>query len=240
MSDPTAAAQSNPQSSQPQDSTMTITDTPPAPTSFVSDQQESSGASADAAASSTEDNPGSSTGDSSTKAGGDDGQSQPPADPVTVDDLTMPEGYEPTGEAFDGFLALLNNRELSPAQLGSELLRMQAESINAANEAAAQEFASRQDQWREEIAALPKLGGENLNQTRADITRFLRDTLPDETERNGLLEMFSVTGLGNHPALVKLLAAAGASVREPSPVNASPAPVQQDHAARMYTTMNKG
>jgi hypothetical protein len=156
---------------------------------------------------------------------------EPPA-PITMEDITLPEGVAIPEESQTALLEVLNDNELSRGELVSKLISMQAEATATAQESA---WAETQTQWREQTAALPNFGGDKLEQNLAEIKRGL-DAAGATKEAYEALE---VTGLGNNPHILPLLHKLAQPFLEGTPVTGKPSQGNVDRAAVLYPTMTK-
>lgn len=122
-----------------------------------------------------------------------------PVVPLTVDDLTIPEGYEVVEPLRDKFLEILNG-DLSPKDRASALLALHKDTIDAAQEAGSTAWNTTQDEWKAEAKADPDVGGAKLQPALANIAKLI-----DEYGTTELRGVFDLTGAGNNVHVIKFL-----------------------------------
>ena len=155
--------------------------------------------------------------------------------PVVLADLALPEGVEVNAEATDAFLGLVNNAELSPAEMAKGLVELQLSEAEkaqtAANEAGSALWDEMQVKWVTEAKALPTIGGEALPQTLATIKSGLKQMGANDAT----FEALKLTGAGNHPEIIRVLHALTKGLAEQPPVTGDIAPgAQLSQAERMF------
>lgn len=157
-----------------------------------------------------------------------------PLAPLTMDAFTLPSGFTVDAEASSAFLSILNNQSLSPAQLGQELLNLQANLATKSSEAGSQAWNDMQAAWQSEIANDPQIGGANLQNTIASI-----GSLMDRYGNDEVRAAFDSTGAGNNPHVVRFLASLAAQLKEPSsvPPGAPGAGAARSVEQRLYPNM---
>lgn len=158
--------------------------------------------------------------DGSTTAGnGASGEGGEAFTPLAATDIELPEGVEVSEADMNSFLGIMNNRELTPAQQGQQLVALQLEMAQNAQDAATQAgqtlWEETQNNWRAEAQALPEIGGDQLDRTLADIKKGLQVAGADDAT----FEALNVTGAGNHPAIIKLLHKLTEPLVEKTPVH---------------------
>jgi hypothetical protein len=85
------------------------------------------------------------------------------------------------------------------------------------NNAPAEFYETKQNEWKSQINSDPEIGGSKWNGTRASIGRLF-DSLGDANLTDGFREAMDYTGAGNHPAVVKFLARVAQRLTEGGPV----------------------
>jgi hypothetical protein len=88
------------------------------------------------------------------------------------------------------------------------------------NNAPAEFYEHKQNEWKAEINSDPEIGGSKWNGTKASIGRLF-DSLGDAKLTDGFREAMDYTGAGNHPAVVKFLARVAQRLTEGGPVRGS-------------------
>jgi hypothetical protein len=144
--------------------------------------------------------------------------------------LTVPEGFDAKGiEDFAKKHSL--SQEAAQALLDERVAERKA-----AAEAEQAKLAALPQQWLEQTKADKDIGGQNLPTTLANAQRVL-SRFGTESFRNALNQ----TGLGNHPELVRFMAAIGRAMGEDRPLPTTAAPnAKRDPADVMFPTSAKG
>lgn len=164
------------------------------------------------------------------------GQSPAPAfDPAQ---LTLPEGITITPEETSAFAEILNG-EFSPQERGQKLLDLyfsQQEALNkAGQEAAISAWNTMNEQWREEVRAMPEFAGD-LQAKLGGIKQALTTLGADENFFSAL----DLTGAGNNPHVLRMLAKLTAPYIEGGAVGGettSTVASKERMLATMYPTM---
>lgn len=156
----------------------------------------------------------------------------PPAEapePLTLEALTLPEGFEADAERLGGFLELANETGLS-AESASQMLSMHNTFMEQVASDLSTQWEETQQAWQEEVRALPEIGGTNLDRSLGEIAKLL-DRHGDQAARDA----FRATGAGNHPAIVQFLYKVAKDSNEQPPVSGTPAQTDpKDRASRMF------
>lgn len=183
-------------------------------------------------------------GNKSLISGGTEGEGgEPPAEPLTAESFTIPEGM-PEGTEFDteqleAFVGIMNNNELSRQELGQALVDMQFKTMQAAMEAAATEgnqaWEQTLNEWVSQSEALPEIGGDNLQQSLAQIKNGLIQLGATEATFQAL----DLTGAGSHPEVVKILFAATKGLSEGGVVSGAPSKEPLTQADKMFGATQK-
>lgn len=156
-------------------------------------------------------------------------------EPVTMENITLPEGIEIPEDSQEEFLGFINDGELSRADLVTKLIGMQAESLSAAAQAPIDAWATLREGWQAEARALPEIGGDNWEGSLADIKRGL-DAAGATKEA---YEALDVTGAGDNPHLIQMMHKLVQPFLEKAPQAGDPTTTKADLATRMYPSMNK-
>lgn len=154
-------------------------------------------------------------------------------EPLTLEALTLPEGFEPDEEQLGSFLELANENGLN-AESASKMLALHNTFMEQVSQDLTAQWTATQDEWREQVRALPEIGGANLDRSLGEIAKLL--------DRHGSTEArdaFRATGAGNHPAIVQFLYNVAKDSNEQPPVSGTPAPTEtKDRASRMFGSSN--
>lgn len=171
---------------------------------------------------------------SSVETGGTEGGSegQPPSEPepLTLDQISLPEGFEMPEEVGAQFLDLLNNPPQSRTDLANQMIGLHTSLLEKVAGEYATQWEETQQAWQKQIRELPEIGGANLAASQAEIAKVL-DRYGDKEARDAL----ALTGAGNHPALVRLFYKIAKDVNEAPPVAGTPPTgAPSDRATRMF------
>lgn len=158
------------------------------------------------------------------------------AEPVTMEALKLPENMEIPEELQEDFLSVVNDPELSRADLINKLIEMQGASLEASQEAAAKDWADLRTSWLEEARALPEIGGEKFDQTCADI----KEGLNAAGATRDAYAAFDMTGAGDNPHIIQLMHKLVQPFLEKKPTTGNPVTTPTDRAERMFPSMAKG
>lgn len=132
-----------------------------------------------------------------------DGQ-EPKADLPESYEFQMPEGVEADPEALSEFEAIAKELKLSQddaqrvAQVGAKMVLRQQEA-----------HVKQVESWIDEVHNDKEIGGDKLDENLA-VARKAIDTFGSPE----LKQILNVTGLGNHPAMVKMAVAIGRAISE--------------------------
>lgn len=140
---------------------------------------------------------------------------QPVADtfvPLTAESFKAPEGFTLDPESMTGFLGIMNNRDLTPAQQAEALIELQANITTKSSEAGSQAWNEQQQAWQQEVENDPDLGGAKLQTTLANVGRVM-----DKFATPEIRAAFDTTGAGNNPQIVRFLNILGQQFAEAGP-----------------------
>lgn len=155
--------------------------------------------------------------------------------PLTAEAIKLPEGLEADTPTQEKFLAVMNNRDLTPAAQAQALVDLQAEVLKGASERASQLWADKQTEWQNEVKADAEIGGAKLDETLGGISTMLNTYGTPE-----LRQAFDETGAGNNVHIVRFLHKMAGMVNEPrlTPA-ATPAAADASLADRLFPNHNK-
>lgn len=166
-----------------------------------------------------------------------EGQSEEPAPPPTYDPFTVPEGITLDADRVGKFTEILADLEITgkvphefAQQFGQKAVDFHVQEVQKAAEDITKLYQTtwerQKTEWKDAFLKDPEIGG-NRFQTTVDAARtFIRThggTTEQQTEFRNLME---TSGLGNHPAVIRLLANAGTAMVEGKQLAASK-PVSQ-------------
>lgn len=159
-------------------------------------------------------------------------QSDEPAPLPTYEPFTLPEGVEVDKETLGAFVNELATFEnLTKAdhaevqKLGQTLIDKHNAALTA-HTASLQEYyqnawETQKNTWKDAFEADPDIGGNRRDTTLKHAKTFIRTYGGDETQQKELTTLMNETGIGNHPALIRILAKAGESLAEGRPLPAT-------------------
>lgn len=153
--------------------------------------------------------------------------------PLTKDSVKLPEGFEADDETMGKFVDLLNDDKKTPAERAQGLIDLQAEVMKKGAEKSTQDFLDTQKQWQDAVKADKDIGGEKLDPALGRISQLI-DThdRPDK-----LREAFEVTGMGNHPEMIRFLDKIAARLAEGGITPGGLPSTKKSVAERMYPSM---
>lgn len=176
----------------------------------------------------------------------DGDQSDKPAPLPTYEAFKLPEGLNFDKDRFETFTKELGEFEMDSkadhAKLqafGQKLVdRHIAETQDAMkrmNEYYASSFEKQKSEWKDAFEKDPEIGGNRRDTTVRAALEFVRTHGGDEGQQKEFAELMNKTGVGNHPALIRLLAKANTALREGSPLPApKPASSPASKVERRY------
>lgn len=91
--------------------------------------------------------------------------------------------------------------------------------------------------WKTAFENDPEIGGNHKDTTLNAALEFIRTHGGDETQQQEFRDLMETTGVGNHPAMIRLLAKANLAMAEGKPLPASkPMPSAQSKVQKRYGT----
>lgn len=155
----------------------------------------------------------------------------PKADTPTVPEtyeLKMPEGIELDAAAADEFKAIAKELKLSASD-AQKVADVGAKMAQRQTEAHAKLVAS----WTEMTKVDKEVGGDKLPENLA-IAKKALDTFGTPELR----DVLNMTGLGNHPEVIRAFYKAGKAISEDRFVQGAPKAPETDMAKRLFPSMN--
>ena len=136
------------------------------------------------------------------------------------------ENYNQT--TVDFVTSVAKEMKLNNEQAGS-LLKILADNYQTVQQQAVQRERTN---WRAELRSDPELGGENFDKTRLHLSTVMR-----KFGNNEVKDILNSTGLGDHPAFVRMFNAIGASMsQEPTVIKGTPPKPKFDYNDYFYNT----
>jgi hypothetical protein len=178
-----------------------------------------------------------------------EGQSAEPAPPPVYDTFTVPEGVTLDDTRVTEFTKVLSDLETTgkvPHELvqkfGQTMVDTHIAEVKKATDALTELYKQTWDrqkiEWKDAFLKDPEIGGNRFQTTVNSALNFIRThggTPEQQTEFRNLME---TSGLGNHPAVIRLLASAGRAMAEGVPLAAQkPVPAPKSRVSTMYGGM---
>lgn len=123
-------------------------------------------------------------------------------------EFKMPEGVTMDQKQIEAFTPLAKKLDLDNAQ-AQELVDFYANAQKAASEQAMTAWTTQVNTWKDETKNDPEIGGKNLEASLNAGKAFLKQFGDDQ-----VIKVLDQYGLGNNPAIVRLLAKAGKAMGE--------------------------
>ena len=173
-------------------------------------------------------------------------QSDKPAPLPSYDEWKLPEGATPFKEGIETFNQYLGEfqtkskaDQAETQTFGQKLVDYHVERLTDAlqkqQQFMVQNWENTKNAWKDAFIADPEIGGNRQDTTLEAARTFIRAHGGNDEQRGELLKLFNDTGIGNHPALIRLLAKANMAMSEGRPLAAQkPAVVQASKVARRY------
>lgn len=178
-----------------------------------------------------------------------EGKSDEPAPPPVYDPFTFPEGISLDKERVSKFTGILGELERGGKvdhalvqQFGQKAVDFHIEEVKKATEELNTLYKTswerQKTEWKDSFLKDPNIGGERAQGTVEAALNFIRThggTPEQQTEFRNLME---TSGLGNHPAMIRMLAAANSSMAEGKPLAAQkPVLAPKSRVSTMYGSM---
>lgn len=134
--------------------------------------------------------------------------------------FTLPEGVEFDGELFDLVKDDLKGFDLSQEGAGKivglfaeKVVPKIAERTEARMSELGQEISA---QFARDLQADPVVGGVKLKEAQAYAAKAISSAIPDASDRAAFSQFLNESGMGNHPLLMRVIAAGGRAMSEAS------------------------
>ena len=175
-----------------------------------------------------------------------EGQSDEPAPPPSYEPFTLPEGATVDAERIGDFTSLLGSFEsqtkadhAAVQALGQQLMDRHVSEmqrvLQTVQEAGLAARTAQQTAWRDQFISDPEIGGNRQQTTVNSAIEFVRTHGGTEEQQAEFRQLMNETGIGNHPAMIRLLAKAGMAMSEGRPLAASqPSPSKPTRIQAMY------
>lgn len=148
-------------------------------------------------------------------------------------EFKLPEGMKLDDAQSTEFSAVAKELNLTQEQ-AQKLVDLQAKYVEGQNKSHSENWTKTVDGWAQEARNDPEYGGAKFNESIA-----LARTAVDKFGDKALKEALSLTGAGNHPALVRFMVKVGKAVSEDTVHKGSPPAQSIDPVKSFYPSMNK-
>lgn len=175
-----------------------------------------------------------------------EGQSDEPAPPPTYEAFTLPEDVSLEPGRLKEFTDILGEFEGKTKaehafvqEFGQKAVDFHVaevrKTVEALNKSLGETWEKTKTEWKDSFMSDPEIGGNRWQTTVDAATSFIRThggTAEQQKEFRSLMDM---SGVGNHPAMIRLLASAGRAMSEGRPLAAStPVAPPKSKVATMY------
>lgn len=172
-------------------------------------------------------------------------QSEEPAPLPTYESFVLPEGVSLDNQRLGEFTKELAEFETSPKtheefqKFGQKLVDKHVaevqNTVQRLTEHYQQAWEKQTNDWKDAFIADPKIGGNRQETTVKSALEFIRTHGGTAEQQNEFRNLMQTTGIGNHPAVIRLLANAMNANREGQPIPASkPVPKVTSKIQRRY------
>lgn len=164
---------------------------------------------------------------------------------LTIDDIKLPDGFTPVPDEIKSeFVEILNDAEKTPQQRMEALVGLQSKVMTESVDAIREAWNDQQTKWQEEVKADPVVGGANMTENLAQVSKLIEtfgsaetDATKKAAEVEDLRKALDHTGAGNHPAVVRFLFRVAKELNEPTAVQGNPAATTASAASKLFPTM---
>lgn len=155
--------------------------------------------------------------------------------PETYEDFSLPEGFEANNEILGDFTKFAKEHDMSQAD-AQKLIDMQTKVQAQIPKMLEAEWDKTQDKWQEATKNDKEYGGKELDTSLSLAKKALDKYASDEFR-----EALEVTGMGNHPELIRMLVNVGKGISEDDVLTKGTAPGGDKSAADiLFPDMAKG
>ena len=184
------------------------------------------------------------TAEGETKA--QEGQTAEPAPPPTYDPFTVPEGVNLDAERVKEFTDILSELEVTGKadhefvqKFGQKAVDFHVQEVTKAVETLQGLYQTQWEktkaEWKDSFLKDPEIGGTRFQTTVDSARNFIRTHGGTPEQQQQFRDVMESSGLGNHPAIIRLLANAGLAMREGVPLAATtPLTPPKSKVATMY------
>jgi hypothetical protein len=182
----------------------------------------------------------------STEKKTEEGKSDEPAPLPVYDAFKLPEGVTLEADRVAEFTKVLSDLETSgkvPHDLvqkfGQTMVDTHIAEVKKATDALTAKYLevwdNQKTEWKDSFLKDPEIGGNRFQTTVDSALSFIRTHGGTSEQQTEFRNLMNSSGLGNHPAVIRLLANAGRAMAEGKPLVASkPAPQAKSKVETMY------
>lgn len=172
-------------------------------------------------------------------------QSEEPAPLPTYEEFKAPEGVTLDAERIGNFTKTLAEFELKTKAdhaevqaLGQQLVERYAaeekKSIETYNASLLDAWEKQKNDWKESFEKDPEIGGNRKDTTINAALEFIKTHGGTEEQKKEIHQLMDQTGVGNHPAILRLFAKAMANIGEGKPLPATRPVMQKSKYEKFY------
>ena len=158
-------------------------------------------------------------------------QSDEPAPLPSYDAWAFPEGVEADpvkveafNKMFGEFESMTKVDHAKMKELGQKLIDFNISQMRELQQSYIDKWNSDKKEWFETFQKDPEIGGNRAETTTRSVRQFVETFGGNDEQKTELRNFLKTTGVGNHPALIRLIANASLVKREGSPVPAQKGP----------------
>lgn len=173
-------------------------------------------------------------------------QSDEPAPTPVYDAFVLPEGLSLDETRAKEFTDILSNLEVKTKaehallqEFGQKAVDFHVAEVKnlleANNKASFDAWENTKNEWKESFMSDPELGGNRWQTTVNSALDFIRTHGGNDKQQSEFRDLMNLSGVGNHPAMIRLLSNAGRNMSEGRPLAAqSPVSAPKSKVATMY------
>ena len=144
-------------------------------------------------------------------------------EPITYEKFNLPEGLEIPKQQLDEFTKVIGDHRL-PQEAAQRLVDMHLDAIKSISQKSLEDqwsvFHNQQKEWTNEVMSDPVLGGSGHKTAMALAAKGI-DAVVSADDRKEFNEALSVTGAGNHKAIIKAFYRVGKLLGEPQQITSA-------------------
>ncbi len=176
-------------------------------------------------------------------------QSAEPAQVPTYESFKLPEGFTLGEKGLGDFTGILGELELAKGdhaktqELGQKLVDSHYSALQttlkAQTEFYLKTFEKQKSDWKEAFVKDQEIGGNRQETTLAAAKEFINTHGGTVAQQQEFIDLMNSSGIGNHPAMIRMLAKANIALREGHPLPATkPESAPTSKVEKRYGKMN--